>query len=203
MRTKTRLVVVVAIVAGLLLVPTLAMAHENQVIRFGSYFGGVVHPVLGLDHLLAMLSVGVVSALIGGRAIWQVPAVFVSAMAIGGTLGVLGVDPGSTVIEGAIALSVLGLGLVIALDQRMTVRVAMAAVAFFGIFHGVAHGTEVPDIAEPVVYSLGFLTGTAAIHLFGLLIGDIAGRYKYGRTVMRVPGGVVSAVGALFLFGGL
>lgn len=198
-----RALVVATVSTAWVLVPAIALAHENQVIRFGSFFGGVFHPVLGLDHLLAMLSVGIVSALIGGRAIWLVPATFVTAMAVGGASGILGLDPGSTVIEGAIAVSVLGLGLVIALDRRITPRFAMAAVAFFGFFHGVAHGIEVPDIAEPVVYSLGFLTGTAAIHLTGVLIGDIARRYRYGRTVLRVPGAAMSVVGALFLFGAL
>lgn len=196
-----RVTIVAALSAWSVVMPVAALAHENQVIRFGSFGGGFVHPVLGLDHLLAMLSVGVVSALIGGRAIWQVPAMFVTAMAAGGLLGVAGVDPGSFVIEGAIALSVLLLGLIIALDRRVSPRVALAAVAFFGAFHGIAHGTEVPDIAEPAIYSLGFLTGTAVIHLVGVLIGDIARRYRFGRIAMRVPAAAVSVVGALFLFG--
>jgi len=203
MSLARRLFVVSGLSAGLVLIPAIAQAHENQVIRFGSFFGGVAHPVLGLDHLLAMLSVGVVSALIGGGAIWKIPATFVSAMAVGGLAGVLGLNPGSVLIEGAIAISVLLLGLVIALDRRVNVKATMAAVFFFGSFHGVAHGTEVPDIAEPVVYSLGFLTGTAFIHLFGVLIGDIARRYRYGRIALRVPGAAMSGVGVLFLVGAL
>ncbi len=178
-----------------------AFAHEGQVIRFGSFLGGLTHPVLGLDHFLAMLSVGIVSAIIGGKAIWTVPGTFVTVMALGGWLGWQGLSVPAVVIELGIALSVILLGAVIVADRRLKTGVAMAAVAFFGFFHGLAHGTEIPAIARPFVYAGGFLFGTALIHLLGVLIGDIARRYPKGRPVVRVAGGGFVVAGALFILG--
>lgn len=190
--------------AVVVLLPEAAAAHEGQVIRFGSFLGGLTHPVLGLDHLLAMVSVGVVSVQIGGRAVWTVPATFVAVMAVGGIVGrTTDIDISSGVIEAGIAISVLSLGIVIALDRSLPFAVAMVAVAFFATFHGYAHGAETPDIARPIVYAFGFLTGTAIIHLVGVLIGDIAKRYRAGRLVLRIAGAAASVVGALFLFGAL
>lgn len=178
-----------------------AWAHEGQVITYGSFLAGVTHPVLGLDHFLAMVSVGIVSALIGGRAIWTVPATFVTMMAVGGWMGWIGLGIGSSVIEVAIALSVVLLGGVILLDRRLRTSVAMAAVAFFGFFHGYAHGQEIPDVANAFLYAMGFLLGTIMIHLLGVLIGDMAKRYPKGRPVLRLAGGVFVITGAMFLLG--
>lgn len=187
--------------ALLVLLAAPALAHENEVIRFGSYLGGLTHPVLGLDHLLAMLSVGIVSAQIGGRAIWTVPATFVGVMAVGGLAGLASDAIPMGLVEGAIGGSVLLLGAVIALARALSVRAAMAAVAFFAFFHGYAHGVETPSIAGPVRYALGFLTGTALIHLVGVLIGDVARRYPAGATALRIGGGAIAVVGGLFLVG--
>jgi urease accessory protein len=178
-----------------------AFAHENQVIEYGSFLAGFSHPVLGLDHFLAMLSVGIVSALIGGRAIWTVPATFVVMMGVGAAAGYADIGLSSTVTETGIALSVILLGGVILLDRSLDVRVAMGFVAFFGFFHGYAHGQETPDIADPVVYALGFLLGTILIHLLGVLIGEVAIRYTHGRTALRVAGGLFILLGALFIAG--
>jgi urease accessory protein len=178
-----------------------AFAHENQVIEYGSFLAGFSHPVLGLDHFLAMLSVGIVSALIGGRAIWTVPATFVVMMGVGAAAGYADIGLSSTVTETGIALSVILLGGVILLDRSLDVRVAMGFVAFFGFFHGYAHGQETPDIADPVVYALGFLLGTILIHLLGVLIGEVAIRYTHGRTALRVAGGLFILLGALFIVG--
>lgn len=178
-----------------------AYGHENQVIEYGSFLAGFTHPVLGLDHFLAMLSVGIVSALIGGRAIWTVPSTFVVMMAVGAAAGYTDIGIGSGAVELSIALSVILLGGVILLDRSLDVRLAMAFVAFFGFFHGYAHGQETPDIAKPAVYALGFLLGTVLIHLLGLLIGEVAIRYTYGRQVLRVVGGVFVVVGLLFVAG--
>lgn len=186
---------------GCLLVAAPALAHEGQVIRFGSFLGGLTHPVLGLDHFLAMLSVGIVSAFIGGRAIWTVPSTFVGMMAVGGWLGWIGLALPLTAIELGIALSVILLGAVILADRRLNTRVAIATVAFFGFFHGLAHGSEIPDIARPLVYAGGFLFGTALIHLLGVLIGDMARRYPRGRPVVRLAGGGFVVAGVLFLLG--
>ncbi len=190
-----------ALTALFMVVPLPALAHEDQVIEFGSFLGGFLHPVLGLDHFLAMVAVGIVSAFIGGRAIWTVPTTFVVAMAVGGVAGAndLGITVGF--VELAIALSVIALGAVIALDRTLQTSVAMGAVAFFGFFHGYAHGLEIPDIAEPFVYAGGFLLGTALIHLLGVLIGDISRRYPAGRPVLRAIGGIFVVIGILFIVG--
>ena len=187
--------------AWLALLPALAMAHENQVIRLGSFWGGFLHPVLGLDHFLAMVSVGIVSSMVGGRAIFTVPGLFVVMMAVGGVAGRFDLGLGSTAIETGIALSVVLLGAAMAADRKLPVRGVMGAVVFFGFFHGYAHGVEIPDIAGPAVYAGGFLLGTALIHLLGVLVGEIARRYGSGRVVLRSLGAGFVAIGVLFLGG--
>ena len=186
-----------AIVAGLL--PELVFAHEAISERYGSFIGGLTHPVLGLDHFLAMVSVGILSAQIGGRAIWTVPATFVVVMALGGLMGM--VDIGLTAIEAGIAFSLLGLGCAILADQKMPGSLVMTVVGFFAIFHGYAHGAEMPSVATPVTYAAGFMVGTAALHLFGVLIGDIALRYSRGKLILRVAGGAIAGVGSVYLVG--
>lgn len=202
MQRSVRWAIASAATYGWLVVLALpALAHENQVIRFGSFLGGFTHPVLGLDHFLAMVSVGIVSALIGGRAIWTIPALFVVAMALGGAVGRVDIGVGMGVVETGIALSVVFLGLVIALDRRLPVAAVMATVLFFGLFHGYAHGVEIPEVARPGTYAAGFLSGTALIHLLGVLIGEVAKRYAAGRTVLRIVGAGFGVVGGLFLLG--
>lgn len=202
MYLKSRLVVVVLTAAALVaLFPTVALAHEQQVIRFGSFLGGFTHPVLGLDHFLAMVSVGLVSSMVGGRAIWTVPSLFVVMMAVGGLAGRADLGLGSTAIETGIAISVIALGGALAADRRLDIRLVMGAVVFFGFFHGYAHGVEIPDIARPWLYALGFLLGTAIIHLLGVVVGEVAKRYTKGRPVIRVLGAVFVVFGLLFIFG--
>jgi urease accessory protein len=177
--------------------PGLALAHEANSLPFGSFLAGLTHPVLGLDHFLAMVSVGMVSAQIGGRAIWTVPATFVGVMAIGGVLGLLGV--GLTAIEAGIAFSVLILGTAIAVDRKLPVALAMGAVSVFAVFHGYAHGAEMPSVAEPVRYAAGFMTGTTALHVLGVIIGDISQHYARGKLLLRLAGGVIAGAGSWFL----
>lgn len=186
-----------ALLLGLL--PGLVLAHEGASLPYGSFLAGLTHPVLGADHFLAMVSVGIVSAQIGGRAIWTVPATFVCVMAFGGLLGWL--DVGLTAIEAGIAISVLALGLAIAADRRLPISLVMTAVGFFAIFHGYAHGAEMPTVANPVTYALGFMTGTAALHVAGVIIGDISQHYAAGKVMLRVGGAAIAALGAYFLAG--
>ena len=181
------------------LVPQIVYAHDGSTVPFGGFLSGLVHPVLGYDHLLAMLSVGILSAQIGGRAIWTVPATFVGVMAVGGALGLIDIGLGAT--ELGIAISLVLLGAIIAAERTLPVRLAMLGVGFFAIFHGYAHGTEMPTTAEPVLYALGFLTGTALIHIAGVVIGDIFRHYERGKMILRVGGGLISLVGFLFIFG--
>lgn len=189
--------IVLALLLGL--IPGVVYAHDGSNVPFGGFLSGLVHPVLGYDHLLAMLSVGILSAQIGGRAIWTVPATFVGVMAIGGALGLI--DIGLTATELGIAASLVLLGSIIAAERSLPVRLAMLGVGFFAIFHGYAHGAEMPTTAEPVLYALGFLTGTALIHIAGVVIGDIAKHYERGKLILRVGGGLIALVGVLFIFG--
>lgn len=181
------------------LMPTIAYAHEGGDVVIGGFLVGLVHPVLGYDHLLAMLSVGILSAQIGGRAIWTVPAAFVGVMALGGALGFTDLNLSST--ELGIAISLVLLGSVIAAERKLPILAAMIGVGFFAIFHGYAHGAEMPETAQPVLYALGFLTGTIAIHIAGVVIGDIAGHYQQGKIALRVGGGLIALVGVLFIAG--
>lgn len=181
------------------LLPGLSSAHEANSLPLGSFLGGLTHPVLGPDHFLAMVSVGVLSAQMGGRAVWTVPGTFVGVMAVGGILGLL--DISLTITELGIAFSVLILGLAIAADRRLPVAVAMVAVGVFAVFHGYAHGAEMPNVAEPLRYAAGFLTGTAALHLLGLLLGDISRHYARGKILLRLAGGAIAGIGTWFLVG--
>ena len=183
----------------IVLLPFAAVAHDGTKLPYGSFLSGLTHPVLGLDHFLAMVSVGVVSAQIGGKAIWTVPATFVVVMAFGGWLGYI--DIGLTAIEAGIAFSVLVLGTAIALDKAVPVGVAIAAVSVFAIFHGYAHGAEMPEVAKPVTYALGFMTGTALLHVLGVVIGDISQHYERGKLLLRGAGLAIAGTGAFFLIG--
>ncbi len=182
-----------------LLAPVSAFAHEGSSLPYGSFIAGLAHPVLGVDHFLAMVSVGILSAQIGGRAIWTVPTTFVSVMAIGGLLGWLNV--GLTSIELGISFSVLILGIAIAADRKLPVLVAMGAVGVFAIFHGYAHGAEMPTVANALTYGLGFMTGTALLHVAGLVVGDISQHYARGKILLRVAGAAIAGVGTWFLVG--
>lgn len=190
---------VVLIAIAISLIPSTVYAHEGGNLPLGGFLSGLVHPVLGYDHLLAMLSVGIVSAQIGGRAIWTVPATFVIVMAFGGVLGFI--DIGLTITEIGIALSLVILGSIIASERRLPVTLTMIGVGFFAIFHGYAHGSEMPQTAQPFTYALGFLTGTALIHITGVVIGDISKRYQRGPQVLRFGGGFIALIGLLFVFG--
>lgn len=183
----------------LLLAPLCAVAHEGSSLPYGSFIAGLAHPVLGVDHFLAMVSVGILSAQIGGRALWTVPGTFVSVMAIGGVLGWLNV--GLRSVEFGIAFSVLILGIAIAADRKLPVLVAMGAVAIFAVFHGYAHGSEMPNVANALRYAAGFMTGTATLHIAGLLLGDISQHYTRGRLLLRVAGAAIAGIGTWFLVG--
>ena len=190
---------VLLIALAISFVPSTVYAHEGGNMPLGGFLSGLVHPVLGYDHLLAMLSVGILSAQIGGRAIWTVPATFVGVMAFGGVLGII--DIGISITEIGIAFSLVILGSIIASERRLPIVLAMIGVGFFAIFHGYAHGTEMPQTAEPVTYAFGFLTGTALIHIAGVLVGDISKKYRRGPQVLQVGGGIIAIVGLLFVFG--
>lgn len=178
-----------------------AAAHENEVILYGPFLGGFTHPVLGLDHFLAMVSVGIVSAIIGGRAIWTVPGTFVVFMTFGALVGWLGAAVPMEFIETGIAASVILLGAIIAIYRAVPAMYVAIPIAFFGTLHGFAHGAEIPSIANPYLYAAGFLSGTIFIHVVGVVIGDVSKKYAFGRTGMRIIGAGFMVLGVLFLTG--
>ena len=172
-------------------------SHEAQSLPYGPFLSGITHPVLGLDHLLAMVSVGMISAQIGGRAIWTVPATFVIVMFFGGLLGLN--FGGLTGYEIGIALSVLLLGSALAADKKLNANFAMLAVAVFAVFHGYAHGEEIPTIAKPPPYVAGFMTGTIILHVAGVVLADISTHYEKGKILLRLLGGFIALSGLYFL----
>ena len=187
---------VISAILFVLLVPGLALAHT--VGGEGGFLAGLTHPVLGFDHFLAMLSVGILSSQMGGRAIWSVPTTFVSVMAIGAFIGLKAIGlPG---VEYGIALSVLVLGFALAMEKKLPPVWAMVGVGFFAIFHGHAHGTEMPTIVKPIIYACGFLLGTAALHVTGVLIGVFANKTSKGAAILRYVGAGISGVGVHIIY---
>ena len=174
--------------------PALAHVGEGQL---GGFASGFAHPLFGFDHLLAMLAVGIWGAQMGGRSVWTLPVTFPLVMALGGIMGMAGVPIPS--VELGIALSVLVLGLAIAFAWRPFEPVALVIIAAFAIFHGYAHGDELPAAADPAAYSVGFVAATGAIHVAGIGIGLVIGRLLNG-WVSRGLGGAIAAGGLYFLW---
>ena len=163
---------------------------------------GFLHPLLGLDHLLAMLTVGLLSAQLGGRAIWTVPATFVGVMALGGLLGLLGVQ--IPLVEFGIAVSVIVLGLALLLKAKLPESIAMFFVAIFAVFHGWAHGAELPAVESVIIaiaYVVGFLVSTAGLHVIGALIGYILLRNQRGTLLLRGSGMLIALAGTWIMVG--
>lgn len=180
----------------LLLLPAVAQAHAE-----GSDTGlvnGLMHPVFGLDHLLAMISVGVVSSQLGGGNIWRIPMAFVGAMTAGGALGVLQFQLPHAELGIATSVLVLGMSIVLAHGSASLWPIT-ALVLFFGTFHGYAHGVEMPKSVSPALYTVGFLISTSVLHIFGLLIGEVATMRTWLWKGLRFTGGVVTVLGMFFL----
>jgi urease accessory protein len=177
----------------LLTLPKLAFAHG---VSGNGFYAGLLHPVGGLDHLLAMLSVGILSTQMGGKYIWTIPATFVSVMLLGGIAGFEGIDIASIYIEHSIMLSVILLGLVIATGSHLTVILIYLFVAFFGFSHGYAHGVEMPIQANPFYFAAGFVLSTIVIHIIGVIIGFIyASGKQQGAILLQYTGAIVMGMG--------
>ena len=183
------------------LLPSAAWAHAGHGSTAG-FVQGFVHPMTGLDHVLAMIAVGLFAANLGGRALWAVPLSFVSVMALGGALGMAGF--GMPFVEAGIAISVMVLGLAVALRWKLPVAGAMGLVGLFAIFHGHAHGAEMPVDAAGFEYAAGFILATAVLHGVGLGFG--LGIAKLGQLhsprLMRI-GGTAMAVAGVGILSGL
>jgi len=183
--------------AGLSLLAAPAYAHIG-VGDTSSFAAGIAHPLFGLDHLVVMIAVGAWAALKGGRALWAWPISFVSVMLIGGGLGMAGMAV--PFVEPAILASVVALGLFVALTVDLPVWVGGAIVGLFALFHGHAHGTEIPVSAGGLDYAAGFALATAGLHLVGIaMAAGFGGRF---RVLARAAGAVSAAVG-VGLFAGL
>ncbi len=181
----------------LILFPSVASAHMETG-GIGGFSGGFLHPLTGLDHVAAMVAVGLWGAYLGAPAMWLLPVIFPMVMAFGGALGVLGVPlPG---VELCIALSAIMLGLAVAFAARPPLWVASVMVGFFAIFHGHAHGTELPHAANPFTYAAGFVIATGLLHLSGISLGLLT-RWPWGKVVVQAGGGVIALLGFCFLFG--
>lgn len=190
-----RLVGLPAVAAVLLaLVPGEAAAHVVGV--SGGLAGGFSHPLTGPDHFLAMLAVGLWGAQMGGRSVWMLPVAFPLIMTLGGIAGMAGLPlPG---VETGIAVSVLVLGLAIAMVWKPVEPVPLALIAVFAVFHGFAHGAELPEAADPAAYAIGFVVATGLIHVLGILIGTALNRPLQGGLA-RGLGGLIAAGGIYFL----
>ncbi len=165
----------------------------------GGFTHGFMHPIGGADHVLAMVAVGILAAQLGGRALWLVPGAFVAMMIAGGWLGFAGVE--LPLVETGIAASVFVLGALVALDVKLPVALAVALAGGFALFHGHAHGTELPGGSAPVSFALGFVVATALLHGAGVALGlSFRGISDRPRVwVGRVVGGAMAAAGAVLL----
>lgn len=185
----------VSATAALLLLP-LGGACAHEVDKLAGFDSGLAHPVSGIDHIIAMVAVGLWGAFLGQPAIWLLPVLFPTVMALGGALGVLGLP--IPFVEPGIAASAIGLGFMVAIAARPPLWVAAALVGAFAIFHGYAHGTELPAAANPIAYSIGFVLATGLLHLSGIALG-LALRWPAGQIAVRAVGGAIALTGIAFL----
>jgi urease accessory protein len=194
MRTPSANRALVAVSVAALAAPALAHVQTGQAAGF---LTGLLHPISGLDHVLAMVAVGLWGAQLGAPAIWLLPVTFPIVMALGGFLGLLGVPlPG---VEAGIAASAILLGAAVMTERRLPLYAAATLVGFFAVFHGHAHGTELPPGQSGLLYSLGFVVATGCLHAIGIAIGATH-RWPAGRIALRMAGGGVGLAGIFFLW---
>jgi urease accessory protein len=182
----------------LMVVPTAALAHTGHGDTAGLVHG-FVHPFGGVDHFLAMIAIGMLAYQLGGRALWLVPSVFVLVMGLGGVIGVAKMQ--LPYVEAMIAMSIVVLGAAIAFGIRPPVALAAAVAGLFAVFHGYAHGAEMPAAGSAATYAAGFMAATALLHMFGIALGLVLGRFGQGHdwAVYRLAGCLIAVVGAAIL----
>jgi urease accessory protein len=177
----------------LLATSSAAFAHTGH--NVSGLAAGLMHPFSGLDHLLAMVAVGLWAAQGGGRKVWLLPATFMTTLVVGAAIAMQWQS--LPLVEAGIATSVLALGLLIALSLQLPTSLSVAITALFGLMHGYAHGLELPQSAAPAAYALGFLAATATLHLSGIAVG-IATRQRY-VLLSRLLGSSIAVSGAYLL----
>ena len=171
-----------------------AHVHKGEVV---SFLSGLKHPISGLDHVVAMIAVGLWGAQLGAPAIWVLPVAFPMVMAFGGMLGLLGLPlPG---MEIGIAASAILLGAAVMMELRPPIALAAALVGFFAIFHGYAHGSELPAGQSGLLYSIGFVMATGCLHAVGISIG-LVHRWNWGQRSLRVAGAAFALAGIFFMW---
>ncbi len=190
-----RLTPLLGIAVLAMVLPTAAEAHVLAG-EGGGFLHGFEHPLSGLDHMLAMFCVGLWGAQMGGRSVWSLPIAFPLIMVVGGMMGIAGVP--LPAVESGIALSIIVLGAAIAFLWRPPEWLAVAVIGVFAIFHGYAHGAELPGAADPASYALGFVVATGLIHLAGIVVGLGFQRIQGGQMA-RALGGLIGLGGVYFL----
>jgi urease accessory protein len=172
-----------------------AFAHSGEGVA-GGFLAGFMHPIGGFDHVIAMVAVGLWGYFLGQPAVWLLPVVFPLMMVAGGVLGLFGVS--LPAVEIGIATSAIVLGAVVALAVKPPLWLAGLVVGAFAIFHGHAHGTELPEAANPIAYSLGFVVATGLLHAAGIAFSLVT-HWPPGKHLVRAGGGVIAALGLMFL----
>lgn len=173
------------------------LAHTGSA-SAGGFLAGLAHPLIGLDHLLAMLAVGLWASMIGRPALRLLPIVFPLLMVFGGALAMSGISlPG---VETGIALSALVLGLMVVFAVKLPLAMAAVIVGIFAIVHGHAHATELPATANVFTYTTGFVITTTSLHLFGIALGKLT-EVKYGKYIVHGTGALIAMAGTAFLAG--
>ncbi len=192
---KFSIAVGAAIVIATIATPAFAHTGEGDL---GGFLSGFTHPIWGPDHVIAMVAVGLWGVFLGMPAIWVLPIVFPVVMAFGGALGVLGVP--IPAVETGIALSAVVLGICVAFAFRPPLWVAAILVGAFAIFHGHAHGEEMPEAANAVSYAIGFVIATGLLHLCGIAFGALA-KWRPGEVAVRTLGALIAVAGGAYLSG--
>jgi urease accessory protein len=185
----------ISLVMAITAVPALAHSGEGY---GGGFVSGFTHPILGWDHVAAMVAVGLWGAFLGAPAIWILPVVFPLVMAFGAVAGIVGIPVPA--VETGIALSAVVLGLMIVFAVKPPIWVSAIIVGAFAIFHGYAHGTELPSNANAFAFAVGFVIATGLLHLIGIAFGVLA-KWPAGRVAVRSAGGLISLAGVAFLTG--
>ena len=189
MRNPTRFLTAVF----LMLASSAAFAHPGH--NVSGLAAGLMHPFTGLDHLLAMVAVGLWAAQGGKRKVWLLPATFMTTLVLGASIAMQW--PSLPMVETGIAVSVLALGLLVSLSMQLPAMLSVAIIALFGLLHGYAHGLELPESATTATYALGFLAATATLHLGGIAAG-IATRNRY-TLLSRLLGSAIAFSGVFLL----
>jgi len=172
-----------------------SFAHSGEV-YVGGFLGGLTHPILGWDHVAAMVAVGLLGAFLGSPAIWILPVVFPLVMALGAAMGILGLP--LPAVETGIAMSAVVFGLMIVFTVKPPIWISALVVGAFAVFHGYAHGTELPETANAFAFTGGFVVASGMLHMYGIACGLLAS-LPGGRMVVRGVGGAISLAGMAFL----